>query len=318
MNQTNLTTTYSGKSNKNRAWKRFVENIDLTLLAVPGIIAYIIWHYLPMFGIVIAFKRFNPNLGILESKWVGFKNFEFFFTSQDALRITTNTVGYGIVFMITGIICAVALALILFEIKNIIALKAYQTIIIIPHFLSWVIAGYISYILLNPSIGVANQFLVWIGADPIQWYTETKYWPFILTFANIWKHVGMSCIVYYAALMGIDNSLFEAATIDGANKWQQKWHISIPSLIPLMVILSILSIGNIFRGDFGLFYQISRDVGTLYPVTDIIDTYVYRGLRTGDISITAAVGFFQSFVGLLMVLGTNAIVKKIDPERSLF
>ena len=303
---------------KHKKWQRFLENFELTSLALPGIVCYLIWSYLPMFGVVIAFKRFNPNLGILNSPWIGLKNFEFFFTSQDALRITINTVGYGIAFMITGILSAVLFALILFEIKNRFAIKTYQTIILIPHFISWVIAGYISYILLNPSIGVINHMLSTFGVQPVQWYAEPSYWPGILTIANIWKHVGMSCIVYYAALLGIDPALYEAAHVDGATKWQQRLFISIPSLIPLMIILSTLSIGNIFKGDFGLFYQISRDVGTLYPTTDIIDTYIYRGLRTGDMGITSAVGLFQSIVGLALVVGVNSVVKRIDPERSLF
>jgi len=306
------------EKNKLSFWKTFVKNIDLTLLMVPGIICYIIWSYLPMFGIIIAFKRFIPTKGILGSDWVGFENFKFFFTSQDATRITINTLSYGIIFMITGIIAAVFVALLLFEITNHRALKIYQSIIILPHFLSWVIVGYISYILLNPQAGTLNQILGFFKIAQIGWYAEPKYWPYILTLANLWKHIGMSSIVYYAALMGVDAEMFEAATLDGANKWQRRWYILIPSLIPLMIILSILGIGNIFRGDFGLFYQLSRDVGTLYPTTDIIDTYVYRGLRTGDMSITAAVGLIQSFVGVILVVGTNLIVKKIDPDSSLF
>ncbi len=296
----------------------FVDNFELLLLTLPGILYFFIFHYLPMFGVIIAFKNYKYNLGILGSKWVGFRNFEFFFTSQDALRITRNTVGYGAAFIVTGIVFGVIIALLLFEIKSRLATKIYQTTMILPHFLSWVIVGYITYILLNPISGVFNQILVFFGSEPIQWYSNPKYWPYILTLSNIWKGVGMGSIIYYAALMGIDASLYEAATIDGANKWQQTWNISIPSLAPLMTILSILAIGNLFRGDFGLFYSLPMDVGVLYPTTDVIDTYVYRGLRTGDISITSAVGLFQSVVGLGLVVTTNLIVKKINPENSLF
>jgi putative aldouronate transport system permease protein len=271
-----------------------------------------------MAGIVIAFKDYTPGQNILKSPWVGFKNFEFFFTSQDAVRITANTVGYGIVFIITGIICSVTLALLLFEIANKMALKTYQTIMILPNFLSWVVVGFITYILFNPVYGVLNQLLVNIGLARIEWYSDPKYWPTILTICNIWKGVGMGSIMYYAALMGIDSEIFEAAKIDGASKLQQTIHISIPALIPLITILSILSLGGILKGDFGLFFQIPRDVGSLYPTTDIIDTYVYRGLRTGDLGMTAAVGFFQSFVGLFMILVTNQIVKKIDPDNAMF
>lgn len=296
----------------------FVDNFELLLLTLPGILYFFIFHYLPMFGVIIAFKNYKYNLGILGSKWVGFRNFEFFFTSQDALRITRNTVGYGAAFIVTGIVFGVIIALLLFEIKSRLATKIYQTTMILPHFLSWVIVGYITYILLNPISGVFNQILVFFGSEPIQWYSNPKYWPYILTLSNIWKGVGMGSIIYYAALMGIDASLYEAATIDGANKWQQTWNISIPSLAPLMTILSILAIGNLFRGDFGLFYSLPMDVGVLYPTTDVIDTYVYRGLRTGDISITSAVGLFQSVVGLGLVVTTNLIVKRINPENSLF
>jgi putative aldouronate transport system permease protein len=271
-----------------------------------------------MFGAVIAFKDYKYDLGILGSKWVGFKNFEFFFQSSDAWRITRNTVGYGMTFIILGIISAVIVALLLFEIKNKLALKFYQTSMILPHFVSWVIIGFISYSLLNPVSGILNQILKTLNLAPIEWYSEPKYWPFILTLFNIWKGVGMGSVVYYAALMGVDHHLYEAAEIDGATKMQQTWHISIPALIPVMTILSIMSFGNIFRGDFGLFYQLSRDVGTLYPTTDILDTFVYRGLRTGDLGATAAVGFFQSFVGLVMVLFVNGVVKKIKSENSLF
>jgi putative aldouronate transport system permease protein len=190
---------------------------------------------------------------------------------------------------------------------------------ILPHFLSWVIVGYITYILLEPSIGVFNQALNFFHLEKINWYLEPKYWVAILPVVNVWKTIGLNCIMYYAALMGIDEQLFEAATVDGASKWKQIKYITIPSLVPLMTILTILHIGNIIKGDFGLFYNIPRNVGLLYPTTDIIDTYIYRGLQTGDdIGITTAVGLFQSLVGFIMVVATNKIVKKISPENSLF
>lgn len=294
------------------------DNIDFILLALPALLCFLIFNYLPMFGIIIAFKDYKSSVGILGSKWVGFDNFKFFFTSQDALRITVNTLLYGVTFIVTGIVMSVLIALLLFEIKKRFAIKAYQTIMVLPNFLSWVIVGYVTYILFNPVYGVFNQIITTFGGKSVDWYSEVKYWPFILTFSNIWKGVGMGSIVYYAALMGLDSQIYEAAEIDGAGRFMKAWHISIPSLIPLMTMLSILAVGGIIRGDFGLFYTIPRDVGVLYPVTDIIETYVYRGLRTGNISATTAVGFFQSFVGLFMVVGTNAIVKKIDPERAMF
>ena len=300
---------------KKRAGK---EHYELLLLALPALIYYFIMNYIPMFGIIIAFKDYKYNEGIFGSEWCGFNNFRFFFESQDAWRITRNTVGYGIIFIITGVVCGVAIALLLFEIRKKIALKTYQTVMILPNFLSWVIVSYITYILLNPALGVVNRVLEMLHIPAQDWYSDPKYWPFILTYSQTWKTVGMNSIMYYAALMAVDESLFEAASLDGANKWQQIRHISIPSLLPLVTILIINNMGSIFRGDFGLFYQVPRDVGALYPATDIIDTYVYRGLRTGDVGITSAVGFFQSFVGLFMVVGTNAVIRKIAPENAMF
>jgi putative aldouronate transport system permease protein len=304
---------------KKSRWKEFRDNFELSVLLIPGMIFFLIFSYVPMLGLIIAFKDYRNNLGVFGSEWVGLRNFKFFFTSQDAWRIARNTMGYGILFIILGIICAVTIAILLYEIKNKLALKFYQTTMILPHFLSWVIVGYITYILLEPNIGILNNILNFFGMKGIDWYLEPKYWVVILPVVNVWKTVGLNCIMYYAALMSIDEQLFEAANIDGASKWKQIKYITIPSLVPLMTILTILHIGNIIKGDFGLFYNIPRNVGLLYPTTDIIDTYIYRGLQTGDdIGITTAVGLFQSFVGLIMVVATNKIVKKISPENSLF
>ncbi|SHK67411.1 carbohydrate ABC transporter membrane protein 1, CUT1 family (TC 3.A.1.1.-) [Anaerocolumna jejuensis DSM 15929] len=305
--------------NRKSKWRTFRDNFELSVMLIPGILFFLIFSYIPMFGVIIAFKDYRNNLGILGSKWVGLRNFKFFFTSQDAWRIARNTIGYGLVFIILGIVCSVTIAILLYEIKNKFALKFYQTTMILPHFLSWVIVGYITYILLEPNMGILNQILQFFGMKSIDWYLEPKYWVVILPLVNVWKTVGLSCIMYYAALMGIDEQLFEAATVDGASKWKQVKYITIPSLVPLMTVLTILHVGNIIKGDFGLFYNIPRNVGLLYPTTDIIDTYIYRGLQTGDdIGITTAVGLFQSFVGLVMVVATNKIVKKISPENSLF
>ena len=304
---------------KKSKWKDFKDNAELSILAVPGIILLILFAYIPMFGIIIAFKDYRNNLGIFGSKWVGFNNFKFFFTSQDAWRIGRNTVGYGLLFIVVGIIAAVLVAILLYEVKRRAALQFYQTSMILPHFLSWVIVGYITYMLLEPNMGVLNKIIRMFGGEGLQWYSEPKYWVFILPIVNLWKTVGLKSIMYYASLMGIDEQLFEAAQIDGANRFKQIIYITLPSLVPLMTILTILDVGHIIKGDFGLFYTIPRDIGLLYPTTDIIDTYVYRGLRTGDdIGITTAVGLFQSVVGFIMVVGTNLIVKKISPENSLF
>ncbi|MDY7223289.1 ABC transporter permease [Halalkalibacterium halodurans] len=294
------------------------KNMPLFILTLPALIYFILFHYAPMFGVVMAFKDFKYNLGILGSPWVGFKNFEFFFTSNDAWRILRNTVGYSILFIVVTNGVALIVALLLNEIKNKLVLKIHQTAMLMPHFLSWVLVGFITYIFLSPMMGVLNQFLEGLGLEGREWYSEPGHWPYILTVTSLWKGVGLQILFYYAALLTVDPQLYEAARIDGANKLKQAWYISIPAVLPIMTILMILAIGDTFRGDFGLFYQIPRDVGLLYSTTDIIDTYIFRGLRTGDMGVTAAVGLFQSVVGLILILIVNWIVKKIKPENALF
>lgn len=311
-----INTKKNTRHNLSRALKK--ETRVLSMFIIPAAVLVFLFNYVPMFGLIMAFKDFNPNLGILGSKWNGLENFKFFFQSQDAFQITRNTVLYGFTFQITSIFFAVCLALLMYEVKRRLACKIYQTMFIIPNFLSWVLVAYIVYALLNPSLGVVNKVLEVFGREGIDWYSKTEAWPFILTICNTWKHIGMNSIIYYAALMGIDNALYEAARMDGANKFQEIIHITIPELTSVIIIVFILGMGNIIKGDFGLFYQVPKDVGILYPATDIIDTYVYRGLQGGNLSVSAAVGLFQSVVGLILVVATNAIVKKIDSEKSMF
>lgn len=299
--------------------RMFRENLQLTLLAIPGIILLFLFNYMPMFGIVIAFKKFNPNLGIWGSEWKGLENFKFFFTSQDAWRVTKNTVLYSLDFMIIGTLSAVVIALLLYNLKSRTCVKTYNTIMILPTFLSMVLIAFIVYAILNPVSGVLNQTIKLFGGEgKADWYALPNAWPLFLTIINLWQHVGYNSIIYYASLMGIDESLFEAARLDGANKWHETIYIAIPHLIPIMTIITILSFGSLFNGDFGLFYQTTRDVGLLYPTTDIINTYVFRGLMGGNMEVSAAVGLFQSLVGLIMVVVTNSIVKKVSPDNSLF
>lgn len=299
--------------------KNFKENLELFVLTLPGIVLLFIFNYMPIFGIIVAFKKFNPNLGILGSQWVGFRNFEFFLSSNDASRITRNTVLYSLNFMITGLVCAVVIALFLYNLTSNRCVKLYSTIMIMPKFISIVLIAFIVYAVLNPVSGVLNQTIqAFGGLGKTDWYAKPMMWPFFLTVIHIWQTVGYTSILYYASLMGIDESLFEAARIDGANKWQQTIHIAIPHLIPLMTITTILAFGYLFNGDFGLFYQTTRDVGLLYSTTDIINTYTFRGLMGGNIGISSAVGLLQSVVGLLMMVMVNSIVKRISPENSLF
>jgi len=298
----------------------FVKNFELLLLCIPALVCYILFNYVPMFGLVMAFKDYKLAKGIWGSKWIGLKNFKFLFNSVDLPRIVRNTLLYSITFIIMGLILNVIIALLLNEVRNSRgALKYYQTTMIFPNFLSWVIVGYITYAILNPSLGILAQLREILGmTETLDVYMDPKYWPGILIAVNLWKGVGMGSMFYFAALIGVDESLYEAAKIDGATRLQQIRHISIPSLIPLMTIMSILAMGSVFRGDFGLFYQIPRDVKVLYDTTDIIDTYVFRGLQSNNYGMSSAVGFVQSVVGLVMVTVTNAIVKKVSPENSMF
>ena len=303
---------------KGKKHRQFKDTLEFLLIASPGIIQLLIFCYIPMFGIIIAFKNFNPNKGIFGSAWNGIENFKFFFTSPDAFRVIRNTVLYALDFMILGTVCAVALALLFYSLKNRIALKTYNTIAILPNFISMVLVAYIVYVFLNPVSGVLNKVLAVFGVEGIDWYAKPEAWPFVLTIVQIWKSVGMNSIIYYASLMSIDESLFEAAQLDGANKMQQIRHIAIPHLVSIITIQTILAFGGIFSGDFGLFYQTTRDVGILYPTTDIINTYVFRGLQDGNMSVSAATSLVQSVLGLIMVVGVNLIVRKISPENSLF
>lgn len=293
-------------------------NFNLTLMALPGIVLLFVFNYLPMLGIVIGFKDYNPNLGIWGSPWCGLDNFKFFFSSQDAVRVLGNTVFYSVTFIVVDLITGVGLALLFYNLRSKKALKVYNTIVILPRFMSAVLVAFIAYLLLNPSYGLLNQIIVAFGGSRIQWYMKASYWPIILTVTHVWQTVGMNSIIYYASLMGLDESLLEAAALDGANKWQQTWHVVIPHLIPVMVITTILAIGRLFSGDFGLFYQTPRDVGLLYSTTDIINTYTFRALQEGSIEKSAAVGLFQSVMGLILVVTTNGIVRKVSPENSLY
>lgn len=288
-------------------------------MAALPIIQIFVFCYLPMFGLIIAFKDYRFNTGILGSKWVGLDNFKFFVTSADFSRIAWNTIYMNFIFIIMEIIFGVLVAVLLFEISSRKATKVYQTILITPNFLSWVVVAYMVYAFLSPEYGFINTVLQNLGFDKINWYGEAKYWPAILTISFLWKSVGMKSIYYYAGLMGIDTSLFEAAQIDGANKFQQVRYIMIPCIRQLVVMLFILSVGNIFRADFGLFYQVPKNVGVLYSATDVMDTYIFRSLKeVGDMSMTSAAGFLQSVIGLVTVLITNAIAKKVDSGSALF
>lgn len=291
---------------------------DYSLAFIPLLYVFV-FSYLPMVGIIIAFKNYRYDKGIFGSDWVGFRNFKFFFESNDFVRITRNTLVMNAIFIMVGIAAALFVAIMLYAIVSRIKTKVFQTILITPHFLSWVVVAYMLYGFLNTKYGILNSLLESIGIKGVDWYSEAGAWPAILTIASVWKHVGMDSVTYYAALMGIDSSYIEAAKVDGASSWQVRWHIILPSLLPIITILTILKIGGIFNADFGLFYQLPRNIGLLYETTDVMDTYIFRTMRVvGDMGMSSAAGLLQSVVGLVMVIFTNWASKKIDKDNGLF
>ena len=307
----------SGKTKKKIRWKEF---LPYYLLALPGVIYMICNNYLPMFGVIIAFKNLNFRKGILGSDWCGLDNFKFLFASKDAWIITRNTLLYNVAFILVNMVVGIAIAILITEVRNTKLKKIYQSAILLPFLMSMVILSYIVYALLSAENGlVNNSILPLFHIDPIQWYQKPKYWPAILIIANCWKGVGYGCLIYIASLIGIDPSFYEAARLDGASKWQEITKITLPSLVPTIITLLLLSIGRIFYSDFGLFYQVPMNSGVLFPTTNVIDTYVYRALiEQGNISMSSAAGVYQSLVGFCVVMLSNWIVRRVDKDQALF
>lgn len=300
-------------------WKKFKRFIPVYVVMLPGLIYLFINNYMPMPGLMVAFKQYNARKGIYGSKWVGLKNFEYLFTTNDAFVITRNTICYNLAFIVVNTFMAILVAIILSELTGRIK-KFYQSAILLPNLISSVIIGYLVFAFFSVENGFVNNYIMpMLGKDPVQWYSEAKYWPFIIVFVSAWKSVGYNCIVYLATLMGFDRSFYESAQIDGATKLQQIRYITLPLLKPTIIMLTLMAIGRIFYSDFGLFYQVPMNQGALYATTNTIDTYVYRGLlQLGNISMSAAAGVYQSIVGFILVLGANLLVRKIDKDSALF
>ena len=289
------------------------------LMALPGVLLLFVFAYLPMFGIIIAFKEYRFDQGILGSKWIGFYNFKYLFSSAAAARITRNTVGYHFLFMITGMLASLIIALLMNEVQGKLRARFYQSAMFLPHFISYIIVSYFVFAFLNLDNGLVNRLLQSMGKQSIGWYSKPEYWPYILGIVNIWKGTGYGSILYLAVMLGISPEYYEAAKIDGASKLRQIWHITLPMLVPIIVIQLLLSMGSMFRANFGLFYNVTLDRSSLYPTTDVIDTFVYRSLvQAGDIGMSAAAGVYQSVVGFVLVLVSNWAVRRVDPERALF
>ena len=301
---------------KKRRWKRM---IPLYFMALPGIIYMICNNYIPMFGIMIAFKKINVVKGFFASDWCDLDNFKFLFQSSTAFTIIRNTVLYNVVFIILGTFISIAVAILLNEVKNRFLSRMYQSLILLPYLMSWVVVSYLVYALLASDTGLLNNILELFGAQPVNWYQEKAYWPVILTICHIWKGTGYSMIIYLSSIVGINGEYYEAAKIDGATKWQQITKITLPFLKPTVITMFILSIGRIFASDFGMFYQVPKNSGALYSVTQTIDVYVYNALmQNSDYGMSSAASVFQSIVGFIMVVSANLIVRKVSEENALF
>ncbi len=304
--------------------KNIVKEKEMLILALPGIIWFAIFSYLPLAGNLIAFKDFRIFEGgfinsLFQSEWVWFDNFKFLFASSDTWTILRNTIGYNVIFIILNTLVPIVIAIALSELWSKRASKTYQSIMFFPYFLSWVVVSYFVLAFLDPSKGMINKFLEGQGDSPINFYLEAKYWPFILIALNIWKGLGYGTVMYLASIVGIDRTYYEAAMLDGATKWQQIKNITLPFLKPVAIILFLLAVGKILNSDFGLFYQVPRNSGALFNVTQTLDTYVYRAMTgLGDMGMSSAAALFQSSIGFVLVIISNQIIKKIDSENALF
>lgn len=305
-------------------WQRVLRNVSrnkaMYLMVLPGILYLLINNYLPMLGLVIAFKDVDFAKGILHSDWIGFKNFEYLFKTSDAWIITRNTIGYNAVFIVVNFVFSITIAIFLNEITSKFFSRFYQSVLLLPYLISMIIVSYLVFALLSSDTGMMNHtILPMLGIHEISWYNESVYWPFILVFVNLWKNAGFLCVVFLAAIISIDKEYYEAATLDGASKWRQIRTITIPLISPVIVMMLLLQIGRIFYADFGLFFQVPMESGPIMNATNVIDTYVYRGLmQIGDIGMSAAAGCYQSIVGFLLVLLSNYVVRKINKDHALF
>jgi putative aldouronate transport system permease protein len=289
------------------------------LLALPALIYTFIYGYATLPYILIAFQKFSYTTGIFGSDWIGFDNFKFFFASSEVWQVTWNTVRLNVLFLLSNTIFSLAVAVLLNEVRSKWFLRISQSTFLFPHFLSWIIASYIIYILFSTQNGLINSFMVSLGMEPFHWYNNPKPWNWILVLIYLWKNAGYQIIIYLAAITSIDHSYYEAAMVDGATRLQRMLHVTIPLMMPTVAILTILALGRIFQGDFSMIYAIVKDNGMLFPTTDVIDTYVFRAFRlTGDPAEATAIGLYQGVVGFCLVFLVNRIVKKLYPEGALF
>ncbi|WP_054026105.1 ABC transporter permease [Bacillus sp. FJAT-28004] len=300
-------------------FREISRNRSLYVLALPGLLFLIVFAYIPMLGHLIAFKKYNATIGFLNSPWVGFKNFEFFFSSGEWLHVTWNTMFLNSLFIIFGLGLAVVMAILLNEIRLAIFKRIAQSIIFMPYFISWMVVSLMVYALLNTTDGMINQTLKAFGMDAIGWYNNAEYWPTILTIIYVWKMAGYYSIIFLASITGISSDYYESARIDGATRFQQIWHITMPLIRPTIIVLALLAVGRIFYGDFAMIYGIVGDNAALFQTTDVIDTFSYRALRQlGDFGMSSSVALYQSFMGVIAIVLFNWIIRKVDKDSALF
>lgn len=297
----------------------------LYLMLLPGALVLFLYNYLPMFGILVAFKNFRFYDGsffssLFKSEWAGFKNFQFMFSTPDAYTMIRNTILYNLAFIISCTIISIAFAVMLNEIYSRKLSRLYQSTMFLPYFLSWIVFSYLVYAFLSPDKGFLNMsILKFFGIKPIYWYSEPKYWSAVILLVNAWKWVGNNCIIYLASIIAIDQEMYEAARMDGANRWQQIFHITIPQITPVIIVMVLIFVGKIFNTDLGLFFLVPRNAGMLAPVTQTIDVYVYNTLlRNGDIGMSSAAALYQSVVGFITIIAANFAIKKINPDTGIF
>jgi putative aldouronate transport system permease protein len=297
------------------------DDTQFSLLALPTTVWYLLFCYMPMFGVIIAFKNYRVSGGFLKSiitsKWVGLRNFQYLFNNRDIWLVIRNTLAYNAVMIIIGTALTITLAVIISELHGKIAAKVYQTVLFFPYFLSWVVVSALVWAFLSYDMGMANGALQKLGMQTHRWYMEPKFWPPFLVFMSQWKNVGYGMVVYLAAITSLDKTVYEAAIIDGATKWQQIWRITLPTIKPIIVLMFIMSAGRIFYSDFGLFYQVPRDSNSLYTAVSTLDVFVYKQLKNASTGMAAAASMAQAVTACLMTLLVNQIVKKIDEESAM-
>jgi putative aldouronate transport system permease protein len=300
-------------------FKELAKNRALYLMIVPSFVVLFVFAYIPMYGVQVAFRNFNSYDGITGSPWVGLDNFMFFFKSIFFFRLTFNTLFLNILFLAAGLFMQLSTAILINEVINRRYKKFLQTAMFFPYFLSWIVVSTLVNALLSDSYGLLNKLLNMIGLEGVVWYKAPGYWPAILTIASVWKGMGYGVVIYMAKIAGIDQEIYDASSIDGANKAQEIFYITLPMLVPTVVLLVLLGIGNMFRGDFGMIYQLTGDGGVLQATTDVIDTFVFRAMRVqGQYGLSAAIGLYQSIMGLIMVLATNWFIRRYDSDMAIF